>query len=210
MSNTEFGFVDTPSVITITPDQTATMHCQLNYSVSCGTMIQANAIIIISADNYSTHEVCIPEARHDFHTEFEYITATCNYDSIQQYVQNMNTVTYTITLKGFNESSLREFVVVCGASRRNSVTEPFIRYSGLLHRNVIIKVEEQPMGKSCMNYTVAILSCVGCKICMLNNKTILSDVVNSLIVPQLIVQLSMYHSIHDKGNFSKLVIIFCS
>ena len=147
------------SVITVTLNQTATVHCQYNCTSvnwdTCG--IEANAIIIIPADNYSAHEVCYPSDKDRFNRRNYNITATCNTDSTcsSQYAQNIPSIaTYTITLKGFNESSLREFVVVCGASRRNSVTEPFIRYSGLLHRRSIIKVTEQPTGKSCMYCTI--------------------------------------------------------
>ena len=139
-----FDFVNTPRDITVLPNQTATVHCQYNCTGvdwdSCG--IKPNAIIIIPADNYSTHEVCIQEARAHFHSKRFNITATCIEGSIQQLVQNISTATYDITLQGFNISSLREFIIVCGAARYISLDEGYIRYSGLLHRHTIVKVEE--------------------------------------------------------------------
>ena len=142
-----FAMVNTPRDIRVLPNQTAMVHCQYNCTGidwdNCS--IEPNAIIIIPADNYSAHEICLPQDRDKFRQEGFNITATCvesTVENIQQVVQNVSIATYNITLQGFNTSSLREFIIFCGAARFYSLDEGYIRYSGLLHRRTIVKVEE--------------------------------------------------------------------
>ena len=134
------------------PNQTATVYCQYNCTGidwdNCG--IQANAIVIIPANDYSAHGLCITEDIFQFNRRGYNITASCNSNSTCMTGQpNVQVATYAVTLKGFNESSFNEFVIVCGAARRTSPSEPIRRYSGILQGRTIIKVipmEEEPNG----------------------------------------------------------------
>ena len=128
-------------------NQTATVHCQYRCNGidwdNCG--IQINAIVIVPADNYSAYGVCISEDIAQFNQQGYNITASCNSNSTCTNQHNVQMATYAITLKGFNESSFHEFVMICGAARRTSIRESFIRYNGILQERTIIKVmEEEP------------------------------------------------------------------
>ena len=149
--NTGFGLGD--QVITVTPEQPATVSCHIDCNgldwSGCG--IRPNAIVVVPQANYSTYEVC-NVSKYDRRNHFDYqgyhVKATCDLNGIESETLcgNVNSVlTYNITLNGFANSILRKFLIVCALSRNLSFTrsEPLLMVNGLRHAVAIIQVRDE-------------------------------------------------------------------
>ena len=148
------GFQNLESEITVEPDETATVRCQIlcNGFDWSGCGVRPNAIVIVPAKNYSTHEVCDTGASRHNHfnnpRQGYNVTATCDLNGIQPETlcSDVNGVlNYSVTLRGFASSNLTEFVVVCGLARNISLnqSEPLVAVNGLNHRLGIIRVRKE-------------------------------------------------------------------
>ena len=150
--DTEFGFVESPGIITAAPDEEVSVSCWINCTSinwsGCG--IRPNAIVIVPSNNYMAHEICFTPRRssQNFHSQQYNVTATCELGGHGvQLCSNADDITYNVTLRGFSASSLREFVIVCGVARHcSSQREPSLAVNGLLQRKFVVKVESQLRG----------------------------------------------------------------
>lgn len=140
------SFTENPHTIFVTPNGMVNLQCKINCSgidwtnTSCG--IQQNVIVIVPSDNYAAYEVCFQG--HTFRMENYNISAVCDRGDIDSKTlcNNMEIITYNVTLWNFNESSLQELVILCGMTPTSGLQPlPSLMVNGLLHRKYIIKVQ---------------------------------------------------------------------
>ena len=131
--------------MSVPPDKMVTVPCTINCTginfATTGCSVQPNAIVIVPSDRYEAYEVC--KNSHFNNREDYNVSASCEYNStqFQSFCNNMDIIMYNVTLRNFNASSLKEFVVLCGISLNDSSSS--ITFNGLRRQKVVIKVQGQ-------------------------------------------------------------------
>ena len=154
---------ESPRITTVTPDEEVTVSCRIGCAgidwSGCG--VQPSAIVIVPSMNYKAHDICFGSPHDNFNQQGYSVTATCDLGGIQRETcTNASDLIYNVTLMGFNASSLREFVIVCGVAR-NYNNSPPLTVNGLLSRKFVIKVAQEQQLKGKYNYgTLNIHACM--------------------------------------------------